>query len=126
DYADREYYRQMVRTGRTGISEVEIGKVSGRPAIHAKTPIRALAGPNAGQIIGNMGFALALDHLQKLTGDIVSSFVGIEARVLDHRMRLITESDPAGRAVLRDLAGLSLYRTPPRTGVELRDGVDEQ
>ena len=124
DYADREYYRQMVRTGRTGISEVELGKVSGKPAIHAKTPIRALDG--SARIIGNMGFALALDHLQKLTSDIVSNFEGIEARVVDNRRRLITESNPEGRAVLRDLSGLPLYRAAPSVGVELRDGVDEQ
>ncbi len=125
DYADRAYYRDMVRTGRTGISEVEIGKVSGKPAIHAKTPIRALDGPRAGQLIGSMGFGLALDHLQKLTAQVTSTFAEIEARVIDNRARVITESDPAGHAVLRDLSAVDLYRGAPGTGVDLRDGVDE-
>ena len=125
DYSDRAYYRAMLRTGRTGISEVEIGKVSGIPAIHAKTAIHATAGPQAGAIVGSMGFALALDHLQALTADVTGDFVDLEAQVVDHRTRLIIESDPRGRPPLRDLSALSIYRAPPAGGVEVRDGTDE-
>jgi HPt (histidine-containing phosphotransfer) domain-containing protein len=125
DYTDRAYYQQMVRTGRTGISEVETGRVSGIPAIHAKTPIRALTGPQAGLIIGDMGFALALQRLQKLTAEVVSLAGPLEARVIDNRTRVITESDPRGRAVLRDLSAIELYRAPAGAGVVLRDGADE-
>ena len=125
DYADRGYYQQMIRTGRTGISEAEIGKVSGVPAIHAKTPIRARSGPEAGRIVGNMGFALALDHLQKLTAEIVRDLGEIQARVVDNRLRVITESDPQGRAVLRDLSRFPVYEPPPGGSVVLRDGLDE-
>src|SRR5262249_54546378 len=119
------YYQQMIRTGRTGISDVEIGKVSGKPTIHAKTPIRALDGPSAGQIVASMGFGLALDHLQKLTAEIVSPFEGMEARVIDNHRRVITESDPLGHAVLQDLSAVALYAAAPEAGVDLRDGLDE-
>ena len=125
DYSDRAYYRAMLRTGRTGISEVEIGKVSGVPAIHAKTPIHATAGSTTGAIAGSMGFALALEHLQTLTADVTSNFVDLEAQVVDHRSRLIIESDPRGRPPLRDLTTLAIYRAPPASGVVLSDAVDE-
>ena len=115
----------MLRLGRTGISEVEIGKVSGVPSIHAKTAIHATAGPNPGAIVGSMGFALALDHLQALTVDVTSDFVDLEAQVVDLRSRLIIESDPRGRPPLRDLSTLAIYRAPPASGVALRDAVDE-
>ena len=126
DYADREYYQKMMRTGRTGISEVETGKVSGVPAIHAKTPLRGVTGSQAGQIIGNMGFALALEHLQKLTAEVVGNEGLLEARVIDDRMRVITESDPQGHAALRDLSALALYRASSGARVVLRDGADER
>jgi two-component system chemotaxis sensor kinase CheA len=123
---DRGDYQAMMRTGRTGISEVELGRVSRLPAIHVRTPVRTIGVDGRDAVVGNLGIALDLGLIQKLTSGVVNSLGNIQARVLDKRGRLITESEPQGRSVLRDLSGVAAYRAGPSAVVDLRDGTDER
>jgi two-component system chemotaxis sensor kinase CheA len=123
---DRGDYREMIRTGRTGISEVELGKASHLPAIHVRTPVRLRAPGGEEVMVGNMGIALDLGLLQKLAAEVVESFGNIQARVLDKRGRLIVESEPEGRVVLRDLSRVAIYGASTSGQVELREGFDDR
>lgn len=125
-FADRGYYQEMERTGRTAISGVELGRITRVPTIHICAPIWVAAKNGAKTRVASLVNALGLGYLQELTTRSVAVFGDMRARVLDRDGRLIVASKPHGQTALADLSGNALYVDVPAGHASLRDGRDER
>ena len=61
NHADRKYFQEVLKTGKTVISESEVSKSSGKIVIHFASPIKDLA---TGQIIGVMRTRAPIERLE--------------------------------------------------------------
>jgi methyl-accepting chemotaxis protein PixJ len=61
NHLNRKYFQEVLKTGKTVISDPEISKSSGKMAVHFATPIKDLA---TGQIIGVMRTRAPIDKLE--------------------------------------------------------------
>jgi methyl-accepting chemotaxis protein len=61
NHADRKYFQEVLKTGKTVISEAEVSKSSGKIVIHFASPIKDLA---TGQIIGVMRTRAPVERLE--------------------------------------------------------------
>ncbi|WP_373547228.1 GAF domain-containing protein, partial [Chamaesiphon sp.] len=61
NHTDRKYFQEVLKTGKTVISESEVSKSSGKMVIHFASPIKDLA---TGQIIGVMRTRAPVDRLE--------------------------------------------------------------
>jgi serine phosphatase RsbU (regulator of sigma subunit) len=119
--ADRSYYQEMRRSGRTTLSQIEIGKFTGLPTIHVCAPLWTGARKH---LTGSVVAALSLQYLSDVTARIVGPFGDMRALVLDGDGRVIAdtgnaEATPMGRT----------WRAGPTEGVPgsvvLRDVADD-
>jgi len=125
-FADREYYREMERTGRTTVSGVEMGRITRVPTIHICAPVWVTAKDGARARVASLVNALGLGYLQELATRSVGVYGDMQARVLDQRKRVIVDSHPNGLPALADLSQNPLYAGVVPGRAELRDGRDER
>jgi sigma-B regulation protein RsbU (phosphoserine phosphatase) len=124
--SDREYYRSMMRTGRTSVSGVEFGRISRVPTIHVCAPVWTPPLAEHPEFAGAIVGAIGLEYLQGMTTRAVEIFGDMHARVLDGRGRLVIDSSPLGAAPLADLSGNPIYAAVPDGRATLREGWDER
>jgi serine phosphatase RsbU (regulator of sigma subunit) len=125
-FSDRAYYQEMERTGRTAISGVEMGRITGVPTIHVCAPIWTTAPDGSRRRLGALVNALGLAYLQELTTRSVGVFGDMQARVLDRRKRVIVDSYPHGQPALADLSANPMHADLREGETKLRDARDEQ
>jgi len=123
---DREYFQTMVRTHRTSVSGIELGRVMKRPTLHLCTPVWAYPATDPPEMVSAVGGAYGLEHLQAMTAKSVEVFGDMHAQVLDGRGRVILDSSPAGASPLADRSKDPLYAAVPDGRVSLRDGKGER
>lgn len=126
EIGDRPYYREMKSTGRTAISQLEIGRFTGVPTIHVCAPIQRTDESPREEPAGSLVAALSLEYLRELTADVVGPFGEMRALVLDGRSRAIVDSASEGRAALTDLSATAMYRPSSAGQTILRDDWDER
>ena len=125
--ADRLYFQEMERTGRTAVSGVELGRISWVPTIHICAPIWTDSnGQQGSERIGAVVGALGLGYLQELTARSVTVFGDMEALVLDKNLRLAVDSNPKGKPPLVDLSATELYASVPAGETLLRSGFNDR
>ncbi|HET9991542.1 MAG TPA: cache domain-containing protein, partial [Kofleriaceae bacterium] len=101
-YRDRAYYRELLATGKTVISGVELGKRSKLPNVHIAAPIRA-HGELAGLLVGSVNF----DRISQVAEHASAGDNG-RVIVLDGGNHVLADSN--GRlAVLTDVSGLDMF-----------------
>jgi signal transduction histidine kinase/sensor domain CHASE-containing protein len=122
DYSKRDYYRAMVRTGRTAISRVQIGKRSGVPNVQIAAPVRDPKGDMVGFVEGS----LDLDGIQELVDSTIKGMPGLQVAVLDHEGRVIVYPDEKVRKAVKNLSHLALFKKLGGNGIEIRTGVDDK
>ena len=122
---DRTYYQEMLRTQRTSVSGVEIGKFTGVPTIHVCAPIWSSTDVGRRKMLGAVIGALGLGYLQELTTKSVEVYGDMQARVLDGRKRVAVDSNPRGRPVLADLSAIEMYAGVFSGQTSLRYGRNE-
>ncbi|WDT76681.1 MAG: ATP-binding protein [Candidatus Manganitrophus sp.] len=122
DYSDRDYYKELLRTGKTVISQVQLGRRSGVPNIQIATPIW---GPEQ-MLAGFAEGSVDLTEIQSLTEQIASSDPDLRLAVLDKEGRVIAHPNPALRREMRPLAHLPLYQPAIRSLGEIRVERDEE
>ena len=123
---DREYYQEMLRTQRTTISDVEIGRFTRVPTLHVCAPIWSSSDVSVRALRGAVVGAIGLGYLQELTTNSVAVFGDMQARVLDGRTRIVVDSNPRGQPALTDLSADAMYTDVPSGQALLRDGHNEQ
>jgi serine phosphatase RsbU (regulator of sigma subunit) len=124
-FSDRAYHQEMVRTGRTAISGVEIGRITKVPTIHVAAPIWATAADGSRVRLGALVGALGLGYLQEQTTRAVEVFGDMRAQVLDKHRRVIVDSNPRGLPPLADLSGIELYANVRTRHADLRSGYGD-
>lgn len=104
DYTSRDYYRELLRTGRPAISRVQVGQVTGSPDIQIVAPIRDASGTM-------IGFVCTSVDLQRLSEKALVFARGLtngRLLVLDRERRVIADSTRE-RASLVDVSPVELY-----------------
>jgi serine phosphatase RsbU (regulator of sigma subunit) len=124
-YTDREYYQTMLRTGRTSVAGVEIGKATGLPSIHVAAPIWEGGEFLHQTMLGACVGAIGLSYLQEVTTKSVAAFGDMRARVLDKKHRVVVDSNPRGLPPLTDLSATALYIGVVPGPAGLRGGENE-
>lgn len=120
DYANRDYFKELLKTGQTAISRVQIGKRSGVPNVQIAAPILDRAGKVAGFVEGS----LDLNGIEAMAERIVSGIPGLAVAVLDHEGRVIAFPDPGPRNAVANLSRLPLFGKVAGKGMEIRTGDD--
>ena len=123
DYSDRDYFREMIATGRTAVSRVQIGRITHRPNIQIAAPIHDAHG----ELLGYVSISLDPGLLQ-MEANSLSNSSGVRTIVLDRESRVLVHPDPAVRAETRALGEVGVFAAAaagsgPR--IELRSGLDE-
>ncbi len=124
-FADRGYFQEMERTGRSAISGVEMGRITKVPTIHISAPVWGTAPDGTKRRLGSLVNALGLAYLQELATRSVGPFGDMRALVVDRDKRVIVDSKPQGHPPLADLSGHALYADTQAGQALLRDGRDE-
>ena len=106
---ERSYYQEMLRTQRTSVSGVEVGKFTGVPTIHVCAPIWSSTDVDKRKLLGAVVGALGLGYLQELTTKSVGVYGDMQARVLDGRKRVAVDSNPRGQPALADFSAIKMY-----------------
>ena len=122
---DRPYYQEMLRTQRTSVSGVEIGKFTHVPTIHVCAPIWSSPDVDKRKLLGAVVGALGLGYLQELTTKSVEVYGDMQARVLDGRKRVAVDSNPRDQPVLADFSAIKMYAYVPPGQTLLRSGRNE-
>ena len=123
---DRAYFQDMVRTRRTSVSGIELGRTTHLPTIHLCAPVWAYPATDPPELVGAVVSAHGLGYLQELTAMSVGVFGDMHAQVLDARGRVILDSTPAGASPLADRSKEPLYAAVPAGKASLRDGHNER
>ena len=122
NYSNRDYYREMLRTGETAISRVQIGKRTGVPNVQIVAPVR----DKKGRMIGFVEGSLDLSGIQELADRITQGIPGLNVAVLDHEGRVIAHPDASLRKQVVNLSGLALFHKAGGKNVEVRSDVDDK
>jgi serine phosphatase RsbU (regulator of sigma subunit) len=123
--SERTYYQEMLRTQRTSVSGVELGKFTGVPTIHVCAPIWSSTDVDSRKFLGAVVGALGLGYLQELTTKSVEVYGDMQARVLDGRKRVAVDSNPRGQPALADFSAIKLYADVSPGQTMLRTGRNE-
>jgi len=121
NYSSRDYYKEMVRSGETAISRVQIGKRSGVPNVQIAAPIRDRNGGIAGFVEGS----LDLSGIQDLVSQVTKGITGLNVAVLDNEGRVIAFPDDSMRKAVENLSYLPLFHKAQANAPEIRTGEDE-
>lgn len=106
--ADRDYFRDAVRTGRTAIGRAVIGRFSGRPAVAMGVPV-TLASGGQGVLTGVLTIVAIEERLRSLPGAGETGIV-----VADRAGRAIVNPEASAVAALADLSALPGVRAALR------------
>ncbi len=122
NYSNRDYYRELSRTGRTAISRVQIGKRSGVPNVQIATPVK----DSNGRLMGFVEGSLDLRAIQSLVNQITRGIPGLNVAVLDNDGRAIAYPDRRVLKAVENLSRLPLFRKVHGTKTVIRTGVDDK
>jgi signal transduction histidine kinase len=122
NYSNRDYYEEMVRTGKTAISRVQIGKRSGVPNVQIAAPIR----DRRSRIVGFVEGSLDLSGIQDLASHVTRGIPGLKVAVLDNEGRVIAYPDENVQKAVKNLSYLNLFRKVNGNGTEIRTGVNDK
>jgi signal transduction histidine kinase len=118
-YSDRQYYRELLATGRTTISSVQLGKTSLAPVIILASPIH----DPSGKLRGYVAASLDLSILNLQLARVASSAPSTRLLLADSVHQVIAHTDRVNLADMRDLSALPLFRADHEA---LRDGADHR
>jgi PAS domain S-box-containing protein len=119
NYRDRDYYRELLRTGHTAISGVQKGRFLNAINVQIATPIHGADGGFVGYAEGSV----ELDTFAALVHASAARVPGSRLVVLDGASRVVADSAPAAGADLGYLAAAPVFRLPARR--HLASAADE-
>ncbi len=121
-YRDRDYYQEVVRTGKTFIGPARMGRVSHVPNIQIASPIW----DEKGRFIAFSECAIdLLNVIQARVEEIIAGKPGVMVIVTDREGRTLAHPDKAASEEMRDLSKYPLIQPTTKTDGELRRGIDE-
>jgi serine phosphatase RsbU (regulator of sigma subunit) len=121
NYRDRDYFREIVMTGRTAISRVQLGRVTHVVSVSLSSPI---LGPT-GQFLGITCTSLDLGNVTQRVKANVKGMTDGRVVLVDGEGRIIADSSGRVSAEPRDVSRTPLFASVGSTQAELRLGRDE-
>jgi diguanylate cyclase (GGDEF)-like protein/PAS domain S-box-containing protein len=118
DYSDRDYYREVMRSGRTTISRAQLGTTTQRPNVqiaaaiwdgHSTTPAAFAEG------------TLELRDVQVLAEQIAAKHPGLKMVVLDAEGRVLAHPDAGLRASMASLPDVALFQPAPDQAIRVAE-----
>lgn len=121
DYSDRDYYREILNTGRTAISRVQIGRVTKVLSVNVASPVRDAMG----KLTGITCSPVDLRGITEQAKTTVRGMVGGRLVIVDAEGQKIADSGKVALLEPQDVSKLRLFgELQPKHG-ELRQGPDE-
>jgi signal transduction histidine kinase len=120
DYSDRDYYKELMETGETTVSRVQVGKRTHVPNVQIVSPILDASGVMVGFAEGS----LDLTGIQEAADRIIKGIPGLMAVVIDEEGRVIAHPDEEYRLSVKNLSDLPLFQPSRKPGVVVRSGKD--
>jgi PAS domain S-box-containing protein len=121
NYADRDYFRSLLRTERTTISMVQKGKVLDTLNVQIASPIF----DRAHRLVGYSEGSVSLDAFAVLVRSVAADVPGSRIVVLDGGGRVVADSSANGGGRLTDLSAVPLFRDSGAQA-DVRTAPDEQ
>lgn len=122
NYRDRDYYQEVVRTGKTFISPARMGRVSHVPNIQIAAPIWDAKG----RFVAFSQDAIdLLNVIPARVEEITAGKPNLKVVVIDREGKTLAHPDKAAIEELRDLSKHPLFKPTTQPDGELRRGVDE-
>jgi PAS domain S-box-containing protein len=121
NYRDRDYYQDLIRTRKTAVSRVQIGKFLGVTNVQIAAPILDQNGGLRGYAEGSVD----LGAFSELVARHAREVSGSRILILDGTTRVVADSRQTGDTGLRDLSALPLLRRPDGEDA-LRNESDER
>lgn len=120
-YADRDYYRELMSTRRTAISRVQLGRFTKTASVLIAAPVL-----DPGERV--LGFSCTSLDLSTITEQAKTTVKGMaDGRLLliDSEGRIIADSSGRSDSPLRDVSRTELFRKLGPGKAETRVGADE-
>ncbi len=119
NYSDRDYYKDLLRTQATVVSEPIVSKIHHRPSIGFVAPTHDAAGVFDGYAVG----AFDLGEVQRAAERVMAD-LDAKVYILDRKGRAIAHPQRTSQLELKDLSALDAFRAANGRGL-VRSGVDE-
>lgn len=108
---DRSYFKEVMKTGKFTVGEVQIGRITKKPVVVLAYPLRDSSGRQTGMV----GAAISLlrvkeifDHLQLRENEVVT--------LIDQKGRIITSSSEPETLTLKDVSEEKWFKEIVRKG----------
>lgn len=108
---DRSYFKEVMKTGKFTVGEVQIGRITKKPVIVIAYPVKNYSDRQ----IGMVGAAISLlrvkeifDHLQLRENEVVT--------LIDQKGRIISSSSESGTLALKDVSEEKWFKEIVRKG----------
>ena len=121
DYSDRDYYQEILRTGKTAISHVQIGRVTKVLSVNVASPVHNASGALSGITCSPVDLR-AITEQAKAT---VRGMLGGRLVIVDGEGQKIADSGSLASAQTLDLSKLPLFAELAPGQRELRQGLDD-
>jgi PAS domain S-box-containing protein len=109
NYRDRDYYQELVRTHRTSISRVQLGRVTRSVNIQIATPIFSADR----RLIGYVEGSVELDTFEALVRSAAAELGGSRVVVLDSTSRVVADSSTSGHSGPERLSSAPVFSRAP-------------
>lgn len=120
-FGDRDYFKRLLQTHKTVISDAIIGRISGMPTVQIVVPIF----DSKGQIKLILSSSLSLSELRNELSKPVSKDVMFEYLILDSQQRVLVSFGANSRATLSKLGINHPLQTQPLAANTFFAGTDE-
>jgi serine phosphatase RsbU (regulator of sigma subunit) len=120
DYADRDYYQEILRTGKTAISRVQMGRTTKALSVNVASPTRDASGTLTGFTCSSVD----LTRITEQAKGTVRGMVGGRVVIVDSEGHRIADSGHDIALEPQDVSGISVFAALGPGQSELRQGVD--
>lgn len=119
NYADRDYYKELIRTRRTAISRVQQGKVLDAPSVQIAAPIF----DRSEKFVGYAEGSVSLQPVAALIERYAAEVSGSRLVIIDGHRRVVADSNAPALA-LADVSLVPLFSAAPLRPLDT--GLDEK
>lgn len=121
DYSDRDYYREIQRTGHAAISRVHIGRITGVLTVQVAAPIYDPAGTRLGMTCSSV----ELEAITEQAKQSVQAMRDGRLMLVDGDGQRIADTSATTRLAPEDVSTVPVFAVPSGAAPELRAGTDD-
>ncbi|MBI5198621.1 MAG: PAS domain S-box protein [Nitrospirae bacterium] len=108
---DRSFFKEVMKTGKFTVGEVQIGRITGKPVIIIAYPVKAYSDRK----IGMVGAAISLIRVKEIFGHLQLREHEV-VTLIDQKGRIITSSSEPETLILKDVSKEKWFKEIVRKG----------